>query len=113
MGADVTNIVVDLVLIGAVAFFVTKRSGKQRAIIPTNMPEIGLGQRPEASTRREPRDPARAKKTASSIAPIQIPATASSPHYLLGGRHADARGDRMAEALAMMSGPGICTPTSR
>jgi hypothetical protein len=109
----VTNIVIDMVLIGAVAFFVAKQRGKQRAIIPSNGPEIGLEQRPEAPARREPPALARAGTTAPATASTQIPAPAGSPHYLLGDRRAGARRDRMAETLAMMSGPGICTPTSR
>ena len=112
-GADVTHILIDVVLVSAVAFLAARRISGRRAITPTSVPEAGPELRPRTSVRRERPETAPAKSTASATASIQTPISVGFPHYLLGGQRAGKRGDRMAETMDMMSGPGICTPNSR
>jgi hypothetical protein len=109
----VTHILVDIILVSAVAFWAARQIGRGRAITPTNVPEVMPEQRPMTSVPRVRPETARAIKTASAKASIQTPMSVGFPHYLLDGRRAGERGDRMAETLDMMSGPGICTPKIR
>jgi hypothetical protein len=109
----VTHILIDIVLVGAVAFSAARRIGRRRAITPTSVPEVRPEQGATTSVRREPPETARAKQTESATASIQTPTSPGFPQYLLGARRAGESGDRMAETLEMMSGPGICTPNSR
>ena len=108
MGADVAHILIDIVLIGVIALFTTKKLGKRQAVIPASVPEGWLEQ--PGIARREPFEPAHAEPPPPVPAATGLPASADSPSYLLGGRRTGRRSDRMAAALAMMAGPGICTP---
>jgi hypothetical protein len=126
-GDGVAHILIDIVLIGFVAYAATRRKGRPRASTPTaraaSRPEPG----PHEAVRRAVPEttltkPTVGKKTEAQAA-IQAPTfrvptsraatpTASS-HYLLGAQRTDGRRDRMAETLEMMAGPGICTPIDR
>jgi hypothetical protein len=100
----VTNVLIDIVLVGIVAFVVRKRARGRRVTPASPTP-----------ARFVPREPAPALAEASTpVTTTSRPETgAASRAYLLGGRPAAGRSDRMAEAMAMMSGPGICTPPLR
>jgi hypothetical protein len=112
----VTQILIDILLIGVVAYVVTRRKATPRVIAPTPEPEARPSDQPEPAIRRAPPQPVAARKPAAPIAPRAIPAAhtpTTSPHYLLGGPHPGQRRDAMAETLGMMSGPGLCTPVRR
>lgn len=98
------NLLIDIVLVGIVAFAARKRVGRQRVVDPAG---------PLRPTSFVPREPPKAVSVAAPTraAPTdQTETSPASPAYLLSGQRAAGRRDKMAETLAMMSGPGICTP---
>lgn len=100
-GASVTNVLIDILLIGIVAFAASKRIGRQRAPNPAGQNSF------------VPRGPPKVTSVDAStpVAPTHRIETATTlPAYILHGDRAGGDGDRMAETLAIMSGPGICTP---
>lgn len=94
-----------LFLLGA---FVSNKAGLfgKRRITPRAVPEMRPERRVFAPIYDEPPDP-------DEIEPASPAADATpvgQPAYLLDGRLARTAPDRMAATMAMMAGPGICTP---
>jgi hypothetical protein len=103
----VNSVLIDIVLVGIVAFAARKRVGRQRVVDPAG---------PARQTGFVPREPPKAGSVAAptrAATTDQAETSAASPTYLVGGQRAGGRRDSMAETLAMMSGPGICTPRPR
>lgn len=100
-GAGVTNVLIDIVLLGIVAFAASKRIGRHRAVSPAGPNSFVSREQPVAVAVEAP--------TRATAAP-RAEAAMTLPAYILGGERAVGSGDSMAETLAMMSGPGICTP---
>ena len=102
-----TNVLIDIILVGIVAFVARKRGGSRRVVNPAG---------PLQPTGFVPREPSKAVSRAAPTvaAPTsQTDIPVASTTYLVSGQRAAGRGDSMAETLAMMAGPGICTPRPR
>jgi len=103
----VTNVLIDIILVGIVAFAARKRMGGRRVVNPAAPAErttFVLREPPKAASVEAPICAAATNRTETSVA---------LPAYIVSGRRTGGSGDRMAETLAMMSGPGICTPRQR
>lgn len=101
-----------LFLLGAV-FTAFRRAARRQA----NLVDIDSAFEPLLEPEPLPYEPvpppvrvAPVAKVAMTPAAISVPRAATSPAYLLSRRRSGDGRDRTAETMAMLSGPGLCTP---
>jgi hypothetical protein len=101
-----------ILLIGFIALSAARQIGRRRTVTPKTTPDIRLDQRPEHVFDRNPPEVIRTEEAEPADFPVETPSSAGSHRYLLS--HCSSNDDdRMATAMDMMSGPGICVPHGR
>jgi hypothetical protein len=98
-----------ILLIGFIALSAARQIGRRRTITPKTTPDIRRDQRPEYVFDRKPPEVVLTEEMEPADFPTETPLSAGFHRYLLS-RCSSKEGDRMAAAMDMISGPGICVP---